>query len=196
MSTVFGYGCHIGPAQLARAIEGLDRRQTIWINLRHISEEALDRVIGEIVARYHRFTLPHRWGSARRVGADGTHRALSENNLLSERHVRYGDYGGIAYSHVAGTSIARFSHVISCGALEGSSILDPFFAPGAPGSCRTPSTATRTGRARPSSFWPTSRAPDSTPASAAGRSSSGAAPTRTAGTRTSTRSSPGRWTGT
>ena len=130
VSTVFGYGCHLNPAQLARAIDGLDRRQVIWINLRHISEEALDRVISWIVERYHRFALPYCWGSPRRIGADGTHWALYEDNLLSERHVRYGEYGGIAYYHVAGTYIARFSHFISCGAFEGSYILDPFFASG------------------------------------------------------------------
>ncbi len=129
VSTVFGYGCHIGPAPLARAIDGLDRRQIIWVNLRHISEEALDRVISEVVQWYHRFALPYCWGSPRRIGADGTHWALYEDNLLSERHVRYGAYGGIAYYHVAGTYIARFSHFLSCGALEGSYILDPFFAP-------------------------------------------------------------------
>jgi TnpA family transposase len=129
VSTVFGYGCHLTPAELARAVDGLDRRQVIYINLRHISEDGLDNIISDVVSRYHLFALPHYWGSARRVGADGTHWALYENNLHSERHVRYGDYGGIAYYHVTGTYIARFSHFISCGALEGSYILDPFFAP-------------------------------------------------------------------
>jgi len=128
LATVFCYGCQIGPAPLARALDGLDRRQLIWINQRHISEEALDRAIACVVDAYHRFALPHRWGSARRLGADGTHWALYEDNLLSERHVRYGEYGGIGYYHVAGTYIARFSHFISCGSLEGVYILDPFFA--------------------------------------------------------------------
>lgn len=67
------------------------------------------------MASYHRFTLPHCWGAARRVGADGTHWALYEDNLLSERHVRY---GCIAYYHVADTYIVRFSHFIACGTLE------------------------------------------------------------------------------
>lgn len=126
--TVFCHGCQISPAELARAIDGLDRRQLYWINQRHISEEMLDRAITAIVQAYHRFALPHWWGSARRFGADGTHRALDEDNLLSERHVRYGEYGGIGYYHVAGTYIARFSHFISCGALEGVYLLDPFFS--------------------------------------------------------------------
>jgi hypothetical protein len=124
----FCYGCQIGPAQLARALEGFDRRQFIWINQRHITEEDLDRAIAHVTAAYHRFRLPHCWGSAARVGADGTHWALYENNLLSELTVRYGDYGGIGYYHVAGTYIARFSRFIPCGTLEGLYILDPFFA--------------------------------------------------------------------
>ncbi len=128
LATVFCYGCAIGPAPLARALDGLDRRQPIWINQRHITEETLDRAIACVVDAYHHFALPHWWGSARRVGADGTHWALYENNLLSEHHVRYGESGGIGYYHVAGTYIARFSHFISCGSLEGVYILDPFFA--------------------------------------------------------------------
>jgi len=50
-----------------------------------------------------------------------------ENNLLAERHIRYGGYGGIGYYHVAGDYIALFSRFIPCGALEGTYILDPFF---------------------------------------------------------------------
>jgi len=128
LATVFCYGCQIGPAQLARSLEGYDRRQVLWINQRHITEEDLDRAIACVVAAYHQFSLPHCWGAPGRVAADGTQWELYENNLLSERHIRYGDYGGIGYYHIAGTYIARFSHFMSCGALEGLYILDPFFA--------------------------------------------------------------------
>ena len=53
-----------------------------------------------------------------------TVRNLYENNLLSERHIRYGGYGGIAYYHVSDTSIALFSHFIPCGVWETVYILD------------------------------------------------------------------------
>jgi len=49
---------------------------------------------------------------------------LYENNLLSERHIRYGGYGGIAYYHVSDTYIALFSHFIPCGVWEAVYILD------------------------------------------------------------------------
>jgi len=127
LAVVFCYGANIGPAQLAKACDGLERRQLIWINQRHVSEEGLDRAIACVVNGYRRFTLPKCWGSATRVGADGTQWELYENNLLAERHIRYGGYGGIGYYHVAGDYIALFSRFIPCGALEGVYILDPFF---------------------------------------------------------------------
>ena len=40
---------------------------------------------------------------------------LAEENLLVERHIRYGTYGGIAYHHVSDTYILLFSHFIACG---------------------------------------------------------------------------------
>ena len=57
-------------------------------------------------------------------GADGTQWDLYENNLLSERHIRYGGYGGIAYYHVSDNYIALFSHFIPCGVWEAIYILD------------------------------------------------------------------------
>lgn len=49
---------------------------------------------------------------------------LRENNLLGERHIRYGRYGGIAYHHISATYIALFSNFIACGVWEAVYILD------------------------------------------------------------------------
>jgi len=62
LATVFCYGTNIGPAQLARALDGLDRRQILWINQRHITEEGLDRANACVIDAYHRFALPKCWG--------------------------------------------------------------------------------------------------------------------------------------
>lgn len=56
--------------------------------------------------------------------ADGTKWDLYEQNLLSDNHIRYGDYGGIGYYHVSDTYIALFSNFIPCGVWEGIHILD------------------------------------------------------------------------
>lgn len=128
LATVFCYGSGIGPVQMARSLEGVDFRQLLWVNQRHVTEDTLDRAIACVVDAYRRFTLPRCWGAAARVSADGTQWELYENNLVGERHIRYGGYGGIGYYHVAGDYIALFSRFIPCGVLEGVYILDPFFA--------------------------------------------------------------------
>ncbi|MCC6607984.1 MAG: Tn3 family transposase [Anaerolineae bacterium] len=64
------------------------------------------------------------WGTGKAAIADGTHYELYENNLLGERHIRYGGYGGIAYHHISDTYVALFSHFIACGVWEAVYILD------------------------------------------------------------------------
>lgn len=51
---------------------------------------------------------------------------MYEQNLLSEYHIRYLGYGGIAYHHVSDTYIALFSHFIPCGVWEAIYIIDAF----------------------------------------------------------------------
>lgn len=50
-----------------------------------------------------------------RASADGTKWDLYEQNLLSEYHIRYGGYGGIAYFVISAKYIALFSRFIPCG---------------------------------------------------------------------------------
>jgi TnpA family transposase len=123
--TTFGYGCALGPAQTARHASGVISERVIKrLNTQHISTAALDAGLRDIIAQYTRFQLPFFWGTGRTAVADGTHIALIENNLLGERHIRYGAYGGIAYHHISDTYIALFSHFIACGVWEAVYILD------------------------------------------------------------------------
>ena len=122
--TVFAYGTGLGPSQAARAIPDITARQIAFINQRHITAEKLEAAIREIINAYNRFALPKCWGDGKYAAADGTQWDVYENNLLSERHIRYGGYGGIAYYHVSDTYIALFSHFIPCGVWEAIYILD------------------------------------------------------------------------
>ncbi len=124
LTTVFTYGCNLGPSQLAQAMREIDRYQIAWVNQRHISEEALDKAITEVINGYNRFFLPSLWGSGEHASADGTKWDLYEQNLLSEYHIRYGGYGGIAYYLISDKYIALFSHFIPCGVREAIYILD------------------------------------------------------------------------
>jgi TnpA family transposase len=121
---LFCYGCNLGPAQLSRSIRSLSAKQLAWINLKYVTEELLERVTTKVINKFAEFELPSYWGSGEHASADGTRFNLYERNLVSEYHIRYGAYGGIAYTHVSDRFIALISHFISCGTYEGLFILD------------------------------------------------------------------------
>jgi hypothetical protein len=125
LMTVFGYGCNLGPTQTARHVRGVATARVLGrINAQHVTTPKLNAALKDIIDEYARFRLPLFWGKANVAVADGTHYELHENNLLGERHIRYGAYGGIAYHHISDTYIALFSHFITCGVWEAVYILD------------------------------------------------------------------------
>jgi TnpA family transposase len=123
--TIFAYGTHLGPHQMARHLRGTcSADQIAYINHRHITAEKLEAANRDVIHRFHRFLLPRYWGDEKRAAADGTQYDLAEENLLVEKHIRYGGYGGIAYHHVSDTYILLFSHFVSCSVWEAVYILD------------------------------------------------------------------------
>lgn len=124
VSTLFCYGCNLGPTQTARSIRGISRKQVAWLNIKYMTEAVLEKAIVAAINAYNKFELPSYWGSGKHASADGTKWNLYEQNLVSEHHIRYGGYGGIGYYHVSDKFIALFSHFISCGTYEGTYILD------------------------------------------------------------------------
>ena len=128
ITTLFCYGCNLGPTQTARSVKGFSRRQIAWLNLKYVDEGTLERATTDVINTYNKFDLPGYWGSGRSASADGTKWSVYEDNLLSEYHIRYGGYGGIGYYHVSDKYVALFSHFIPCGVHEGIYILDGLMA--------------------------------------------------------------------
>jgi len=123
--TTFTYGCNLGPTQAARHMRGVVTPQMLsFVNQRHVSLKGLNSALIDIINRYHVLDLPKLWGDGSSAAADGTKYDLYEQNLLSEYHIRYGGYGGIAYHHVADSYVALFSHFISCGTWEAVYIIE------------------------------------------------------------------------
>ena len=123
--TTFAYGCNLGPTQTARHVRGhTTYSQLSYTNQRHVSADALQSAICDIINAYHRLDLPKCWGTGEKAAADGSKFEVYENNLLSEYHIRYQGYGGIAYTHVSDQYVALFTHFINCGMWEAVYILD------------------------------------------------------------------------
>lgn len=122
--TLFCYGTNIGPTETGRSVQGITRKQIAWLNIKRTTPERLDEAIVKVNNIYKKYGLIGYWGKGNSVSADGKLWDLYEDNLLSEYHLRYGSYGGIAYYHVSDTYIALFSHFIPCGVYEAIYILD------------------------------------------------------------------------
>ena len=123
--TTFTYGCNLGPSQASKHMKDLISSKLIsFINRRHISIDSLNKAINDVINRYHVLDLPKLWGQGNVAAADGTKYDVREQNLLSEYHIRYGGYGGIAYHHIADKYIALFSHFIPCGTWEAVYIIE------------------------------------------------------------------------
>ena len=126
--TTFGYGCGLGPTQLARHTRGLVTPHMVSsVNRQHVTIGKLEAGTRDLITAYHRCDLTGAWGTGKAAAADGTKVELAEESLLSEYSIRYGDYGGIAYHYVADTYVATFSRFISCGTWEAIYILDVLF---------------------------------------------------------------------
>ena len=123
--TVFAYATNLGPYQLARHLRGeVDGETLAKLNRRHVTTEKLEAALRDVINRFNRCTLPGCWGTGKRAAADGTQYDLAEENLLAEKHIRYGGFGGIAYHHVSDLYILLFSHFIACGVWEAIYIID------------------------------------------------------------------------
>jgi TnpA family transposase len=89
-----------------------------------VSAKKLESAIRDVINAYAKLSLPRVWGTGETSAADGTKVDLYEQNLISEYHIRYGGYGGIAYHHVSDTYVALFTHFFACGVWEAVYILD------------------------------------------------------------------------
>lgn len=123
--TTFAYGYGLGPTQAARHLNGtVSADQLSFVDRRHVDIADLRAASADLINLYAQFELPRQWGIGDAAAADGTHFETHEDNLLAERHIRYGKTGGIAYRHIADNYIALFSHFIACGTYEATYILD------------------------------------------------------------------------
>src|SRR3546814_14808578 len=115
ITTLFCYGCNLGPTQTARSVKGFSRRQISWLNLKYVTDETLDKPIAEVINLYNKFELPGYWGSGKSASAEGTKWSVHEQNMLSEDHIRYARYGGTGYYHATAPYIALLRYFFPLG---------------------------------------------------------------------------------
>src|SRR5260221_12233275 len=98
---------------MARHLRGtLNADQIAHINRRHITAEKLDAALRDVKNCFNRYTLPHYWGDEKRAASDGTQYELAEENLLAEKHIRYGGFWWIAHYYFNEKYIVPVRHRI------------------------------------------------------------------------------------
>ncbi len=50
----------------------MSRKQVAWLNIKYVTEEALEQAIVKVINAYNKFELPSYWGSGKHASADGT----------------------------------------------------------------------------------------------------------------------------
>jgi TnpA family transposase len=124
----FCYGSGMGAADTSRhSGRVITPHMILMINRSHVTAPKLDKSMTDILNVVETCELPKAWGTGKRVAADGDQLELYEDTLLSEYHIRYGGWGGVAYRHISDWYVALLSHFISCGAWEAIYILDLWF---------------------------------------------------------------------
>lgn len=116
---------NLGPTQTAKYMHHMITPHVLsFVNRRHIHIPKLDAALQDVLNQYHSFSLPKLWGTGKVASADEIKHDMYIENLVSAYHIRYGEYGGLAYHHVADNYIALFSHFIPCGVWEAIYIID------------------------------------------------------------------------
>ena len=85
VTTLFCYGCNLGPTQTARSLKDLSRKQVAWLNLHHMTEARLEKALVQVINAYNKFLLPKYWGSGETASADGTQWNLYEQKSAGRK---------------------------------------------------------------------------------------------------------------
>jgi TnpA family transposase len=121
----FSQGTGLGPTQTAQHTRSeISAHMLSHINCKHTTPRTLDNILTLLINCCNTFDLPKTWGDGQSCSADGTFQAIYKENLIAEKHIRYGGIGGIGYHHVANNYVALFSTFIPCGVWEAIAILD------------------------------------------------------------------------
>ena len=140
----FGYGTNLGPVQTARHTRGLVSAHEVgYVNRRHVSTKKLEAAYPRSHKRLRKARSYQEYGvPARRPRPMGSRVDLYEENLISEYHIRYGGYGGIAYHHISPTPTSPSSPTSSPAGFGKQSISSMGCSKTSPTYSLTPSTPT------------------------------------------------------
>lgn len=122
---LYALGTNTGIKRISAGNPTENYKDLLYIRRRFIHKDALRKAISEVANAIFRIRLPHIWGEATTACASDSKKfAATDQNLLTEWHIRYRGPGIMVYWHVEKKSVCIYSQLKSCSSSEVAAMIE------------------------------------------------------------------------
>lgn len=116
---LYGLGTNLGIKRVSASAHGESQTDLMYVRRRYIHQDGLRQAIAHLSDELFSIRLPVLWGETTSACAsDSTHFPCWDQNLMCERHVRYGGRGIMIYWHVERQACCIYSQLRRCSSSE------------------------------------------------------------------------------
>jgi len=121
---LYALGTNTGIKRISASAHGEQYKDLLYVRRRFIHQDALRKSIAEVANAIFRVREPHIWGEATTCASDSKKFGATDQNLLTEWHVRYRGPGIMVYWHVEKKSVCIYSQLKSCSSSEVAAMIE------------------------------------------------------------------------
>lgn len=121
---LYALGTNTGIKRMSASPHGEDYKDLLYVRRRFIHKEALRQAIAQVADAIFRIRMPHIWGEATSCASDSKKFGATDQNLLTEWHIRYRGPGIMVYWHVEKKSVCIYSQLKTCSSSEVAAMIE------------------------------------------------------------------------
>lgn len=121
---LYALGTNTGIKRMSASPHGEEYKDLLYVRRRFIHREALRNAISDVANAIFRVRMPHVWGEATSCASDSKKFGATDQNLLTEWHIRYRGPGIMVYWHVEKKSVCIYSQLKTCSSSEVAAMIE------------------------------------------------------------------------
>jgi len=121
---LYALGTNMGIKRMSASPHGEEYKDLLYVRRRFIHKEALHKAITEVANAIFRVRKPQIWGEATTCASDSKKFGATDQNLLTEWHIRYRGPGIMVYWHVEKKSVCIYSQLKACSSSEVAAMIE------------------------------------------------------------------------
>jgi TnpA family transposase len=122
---LYGLGTNTGLKRVNTGISEENYQDLLYVRRRFIHKEQLRNAIASVVNAIFEIRLPQIWGEGTTACASDSKKfGAWDQNLMTERHIRYGGRGVMIYWHVEKNSACIYSQLKTCSSSEVAAMIE------------------------------------------------------------------------